>query len=102
MAPTISQFLLDFTKNWNYHEVTPSLLLHYLDANLIFLRSNLVPDNFKRVLSVIWSTSAASLSSIIHEAIGKLFNTSITKAKAETAFSKGTQQHCRWHHESCK
>ena len=73
MAPTISNFLIEFTKNRSYYQMSPSSLLHYLDANLIFLKSNLVPENFKRVLSVIWSTSAASLSSIIHEAIGRFF-----------------------------
>ena len=73
MAPTISNFLIEFTKNRSYYQMSPSSLLHYLDANLIFLKSNLVPENFKRVLSVIWSTSAASLSSILHEAIGRFF-----------------------------
>jgi hypothetical protein len=70
MAPTISRFLVEFTKTRSQHQMSPSSLLHYLDANLIFLKKNLVPENFERVLTVLWSTSAASLSSIIHEAIG--------------------------------
>jgi hypothetical protein len=54
-----------------FEQMSPSTLLHYLDSNLIFLKSNLVPENFERVLAVIWATSASSLSAIIHDAIGK-------------------------------
>ncbi len=56
--------------------MSPSTLLHYLDSNLIFLKSNLVPENFERVLAVIWATSASSLSAIIHDAIGTTLMTS--------------------------
>ena len=41
-------------------------LIDYLDANLIFLKTSLVNENFERVLSVVWKATTSSLSSVIN------------------------------------
>lgn len=46
-------------------------LVGFLDANLIFLKANLVPENFERVLSVVWSSTADSLVRVIRAGIVK-------------------------------
>ena len=72
MAPTIERFLFegDMQSSSSLAE-DKQTLLHYLDENLIFLKSHLVPANFERVLSVMWGVSAKSLSDIVHESIEK-------------------------------
>ena len=44
-------------------------LIDYLDTNLIFLKANLVNENFDRVLSVIWAATSASISTVITNGI---------------------------------
>ena len=44
-------------------------LIDYLDTNLIFLKANLVGENFERVLSVVWSATSSAISDIIAEGI---------------------------------
>ena len=44
-------------------------LIDYLDTNLIFLKANLVGENFERVLSVVWSATSSAISDIITEGI---------------------------------
>ena len=44
-------------------------LIAYLDTNLIFLKTNLVSENFDRVLSVIWAATSASISTVINDGI---------------------------------
>ena len=44
MAPKITKFLLEATPT--DRSATPIKLLRFLDANLIFLKSYLVPENF--------------------------------------------------------
>lgn len=67
MAPNITNFLLEATPT--DRSATPIKLLRFLDANLIFLKSFLVPDNFSRVLTSVWTTSTASLASIIEQSV---------------------------------
>ena len=67
MAPVIQRFLVEGTArlNVNGHE----LLLRYLDDNLIVLKNQLNDQNFDRILSVIWESSAQSLSDTIQMSI---------------------------------
>ena len=44
-------------------------LVEYLDANLIFLRANLVAQNFDRVLSAVWAATSTSISTVINKGI---------------------------------
>ena len=44
-------------------------LIEYLDENLIFLKKNLVNENFERVLSMVWKATASSILSIINTGI---------------------------------
>ena len=67
MSPKITSFLLDATPT--DRAATPIKLLRFLDANLIFLKSFLVPANFSRVLSSVWRISTLSLASIIEQSI---------------------------------
>ena len=68
MAPKITAFLLEATPPTD-RSATPIKLLRFLDANLIFLKSYLVPANFSRVLSSVWRISTLSLASIIEQSI---------------------------------
>ena len=70
MAPTIEKFLF-YGDIESRRESDRRTLLNYLDENLIFLKSHLVPANFERVLSVMWAVSANSLSDIVHRSIEK-------------------------------
>ena len=69
MAPKITSFLLEATPT--DRSATPIKLLRFLDANLIFLKSYLVPVNFARVLSSVWRISTLSLASIIEQSIAE-------------------------------
>ena len=44
-------------------------LIAYLDANLIFLKTELVNENFERVLSMVWKATTSSMSSVINNGI---------------------------------
>ena len=44
-------------------------LINYLDQNLIVLKEKLNETNFERILSVIWESSAQSLSDTIQMSI---------------------------------
>ena len=70
MAPTIERFLFEGQIH-NNPQSDRRALLHYLDENLIFLKSRLVPANFERVLSIMWAVSAKSLADIVHKSIEK-------------------------------
>ena len=67
MAPKITNFLLEASPQ--DRSSTPVKLLRFLDANLIFLKSYLVPENFSRVLTSVWTTSTLSLKNIIDQSI---------------------------------
>lgn len=69
MAPKITAFLLEATPT--DRTATPIKLLRFLDANLIFLKSFLVPANFSRVLSSVWRISTLSLATIIQQSIAE-------------------------------
>ena len=75
MAPTIERFLFEGHQDHRNDSQRVSgdrrALLQYLDENLIFLKSRLVPANFERVLSIMWAVSASSLSDIVHKSIEK-------------------------------
>lgn len=70
MAPTIETFLFEGQVHCS-SSADRRTLLQYLDENLVFLKSRLVPANFERVLSVMWAVSAKSLSDIVHKSIEK-------------------------------
>ena len=70
MAPTIERFLFEGQIH-NNPQSDRRALLHYLDENLIFLKSRLVPSNFERVLSIMWAVSAKSLADIVQKGIEK-------------------------------
>ena len=67
MAPKITNFLLEATPH--DRSSTPVKLLRFLDTNLIFLKNWLVPENFDRVLSSVWTASSLSLAKIIEQSI---------------------------------
>ena len=67
MAPKITNFLLEASPQ--DRSSTPVKLLRFLDANLIFLKSYLVPENFSRVLTSVWTTSTLSLKNFIDQSI---------------------------------
>ena len=69
MSPKITSFLLESQPT--DRSSTPIKLLRFLDANLIFLKSYLVPANFSRVLSSVWRTSTLSLAQIIEQSIAE-------------------------------
>ena len=69
MSPKITSFLLESQPT--DRSSTPIKLLRFLDANLIFLKSYLVPANFSRVLSSVWRTSTLSLATIIEQSIAE-------------------------------
>ena len=69
MSPKITSFLLESQPT--DRSSTPIKLLRFLDANLIFLKSYLVPANFSRVLSSVWRTSTLSLATIIEQSISR-------------------------------
>ncbi len=67
MAPDITAFLLEATPT--DRSATPIKLLRFLDTNLIFLKTHLVPVNFKRVLTSVWFATSTALASIVEQAI---------------------------------
>ena len=62
-----ANFLLEATPH--DRSSTPVKLLRFLDTNLIFLKNWLVPENFSRVLTSVWTTSTFSLAKIIEQSI---------------------------------
>ena len=72
MMPQIIDILRETSSNNDIptpNQKVITSLIEYLDTNLIFLKSNLVKENFDRVLSVVWSATSSAMLAIINEAI---------------------------------
>ena len=69
MAPVIQRFLIEGSSRFTYSENSAESLIGYLDKNLIVLKEKLNATNFDRILTVIWDSSAQSLSDTIHLSI---------------------------------
>ena len=69
MAPVIQRFLIEGSSRFTYTENSAENLINYLDKNLIVLKEKLNETNFDRILTVIWESSAQSLSDTIHLSI---------------------------------
>ena len=72
MSPKIIE-ILSRTQVSNQNLVTNQQvikdLIDYLDTNLIFLKANLVNENFERVLSVVWTATSSSMLGVINDGI---------------------------------
>ena len=69
MAPVIQRFLIEGSSRVAYAGNSTDSLISYLDKNLIVLKEKLNDTNFDRILTVIWESSAQSLSDTIHLSI---------------------------------
>ena len=69
MAPVIQKFLIEGSSLVSYAGRDKENLIQYLDENMITLKENLNDANFEKILSVIWESSAQSLSDTIHLSI---------------------------------
>ncbi|TRY76437.1 hypothetical protein TCAL_00056 [Tigriopus californicus] len=69
MAPVIQKFLVEGSALVAYAGRDKETLIQYLDKNMIILKEKLNNANFEKVLSVIWDSSALSLSETIHLSI---------------------------------
>ena len=73
MAPVIQRFLVEGSSRVAYAGNNAQNLVSYLDTNLIVLKEKLNETNFDRILTVIWESSAQSLSDTIHLSIEVMF-----------------------------
>jgi hypothetical protein len=69
MAPAIQKFLLEGSSLVSYAGRDIDSLVQYLDKNMLLLKDKLNEANFEKVLSIIWESSAKSLSDTIHLSI---------------------------------
>ena len=69
MAPVIQRFLIEGSSRVAYAGKSAESLINYLDKNLVVLKEKLNETNFERILTVIWESSAQSLSDIIQLSI---------------------------------
>ena len=69
MAPVIQRFLIEGSSRVAYGGNSTDSLISYLDKNLVILKEKLNAANFERILTVIWESSAQSLSDTIHLSI---------------------------------
>ncbi len=69
MAPVIQKFLVEGTSLVSYAGRDIESLIQYLDKNMLLLKEKLNETNFEKVLSIIWDSSAKSLSDTIHLSI---------------------------------
>lgn len=71
MSPVILEYLTETLRcdTLPLTRFSHDRLLQFLDENLIFLRDSLIPANFDRALTTLWSTSARVISSTIEEGI---------------------------------
>jgi len=69
MVPDIQKFLIQGCALIAYAGRDTETLINYLDKNLIVLKERLNEKNFERILSVIWESSAHSLSETIQISI---------------------------------
>lgn len=69
MAPVIQRFLVEGSSRMTSSRSHPTDLLDYLDKNLVVLKETLNEQNFERILSVIWDSSAQSLNDTIQLSI---------------------------------
>lgn len=75
MAPVIQRFLVEGSSRVAYAGNSADNLVNYLDKNLIVLKEKLNETNFDRILTVIWESSAQSLSDTIQLSIEVTFET---------------------------
>ena len=68
MAPVIQKFLFEGSSLIGCGRNMDSLI-GYLDKNMLLLKEKLNEANFEKVLSIIWESSAKSLSDTIHVSI---------------------------------
>ena len=66
MAPVIQKFLIEGSSLVSYAARDKESLLQYLDKNMVVLKDELNETNFNRILSVIWESSAQSVSDTIN------------------------------------
>ena len=69
MAPVIQKFLFEGSSLISYGGRDMDSLIQYLDKNMLLLKEKLNEANFEKVLSIIWESSAKSLSDTIHVSI---------------------------------
>ena len=69
MAPVIQKFLFEGSSLLSYGGRDVDSLIGYLDKNMLLLKEKLNEANFEKVLSIIWESSAKSLSDTIHVSI---------------------------------
>lgn len=79
MEPAIRRFLQEGADLLNQDNMALDRLMQYLDENLALLCSELSPENFNRILSIMWDT----VSNILAE----LVETSLEKRKPPSFFS---------------
>ena len=75
MAPVIQKFLFEGSSLLSYGGRDVDSLIGYLDKNMLLLKEKLNEANFEKVLSIIWESSAKSLSDTIHVSIEVRVNT---------------------------
>lgn len=79
MSPAMNRFLMEGAELLNQDNNSVDRLMQYLDDNLTTLHSQLNPDNFERILLIIFS----KLSSIMYD----LVETSLEKRRPPSFFS---------------
>ena len=79
MAPVIQKFLIEGSSLVSYAGRDKENLIQYLDENMLILKENLNDTNFEKILSVIWESSAQSLSDTIHLSIEVLIYSHMPK-----------------------
>jgi len=65
MVPEIQKFLIQGSELLASRRGDIETLLNYLDKNLIVLKERLNEENFERILTIIWESSAQTLAETI-------------------------------------
>jgi len=84
MAPVIQRFMVEGTARSIGGQGAGMLVVDYLDKNLVVLKENLNKENFDRIRSVIWESSAQKLDETIQASISRRQPQSYFTALLET------------------
>ncbi|XP_039281647.1 protein unc-13 homolog 4B [Nilaparvata lugens] len=71
MTPSISRFLVEGAELLNQENNSVDRLMMYLDNSLCTLHSQLNPENFERILSIIWTKLAQIMYNLVESSLEK-------------------------------
>lgn len=69
MSPSINRFLMEGAELLNQDSNSVDRLMQYLDENLVTLHSQLNPDNFDRILSIVFEKVAKIIYDLVESSL---------------------------------